>query len=405
MKIVVLGYGIEGKSARRFLKKKYPKATIEIRDAKISQSYLSGLETFDMLVRSPGIKYLLPEIQHAQKKGVKVTSATKLFFANAKCVTIGITGTKGKGTTTTILYQILKQASKNVYLVGNIGTPMLDIVPKLKKQSIAIVELSSFQLQDMDTAPHIAVVLEIVPDHLNYHKSMKEYVMAKSKIVSHQTKNDICVYVKNNSFARTIAQKGKGQKIPVDILRYGKEWQNDVIIPGVHNVYNSAVAAAVASALGISNYTIRKGLRSFRGLQYHLELVRTYKGVTYYNDSASTNPVSTVAALATAKVPKILIAGGADKNLDYSALKASLRKNTVKNIVLYGANKKKIAQQIGAGVLIVFAKDLQSALFIAISKANKGDAIIFSPASASFDMFKNSKERGHLFTNLVRALH
>lgn len=403
MKIAILGYGIEGRSAQKFLKKKYSSSKIEIRDKKRqSGRYLEDLGRFDIIVRSPGIKYLLPEIQNAKKNGVKITSPTRLFFKYARGSIIGITGTKGKGTTASMLYSILKCAGKDVRLAGNIGVPVLDILPNLSKKSIVIVELSSFQLQDMDISPHVAVILDIAPDHLDYHESMKEYVTAKSHIALHQKKNDVVVYIKNNLFARNIAKKSKGTKISVDVVREGEKLSNDVIIPGVHNMHNAAVAAAVARVFKIDENTIREGLRGFRGLPYHLEIVGQYNGVTYYNDSASTNPVSTIAALAAISGPKVLIAGGADKNFGYGILKNVIKNTNTYRVVLYGANRLKISSAIGRSARIVMAKKLPEAVTLAKNIAQKGDSVIFSPASASFDLFTDAKERGHMFNRLVR---
>lgn len=405
MKIAILGYGIEGKSARRFLKQKYPKARIEIRDKNLQgENYLKDLEQFDMIVRSPGIKYLSPEILSAEKRGVIVSGVTKIFFANAKGTIIGITGTKGKGTTATMLYSILKQAGKDVFLVGNIGKPMLGILPKLTKKSISIVELSSFQLQDLNISPHIAVILEIAPDHLNYHASMREYVEAKANIVANQKKNDICIYIKNNAFARSIAQKSKGKKISIDTKQDGKKFVKDIHVPGKHNLHNAAIASAIAKALKIDDRLIHKGLQSFRGLKYHMELVANKNSVNYFNDSASTNPVATVAALNAMAGSKILIAGGADKNFDYHILKNAVKNTNTRLIILYGANCFKIAHAIGSASRIIIAKNVSNALKIVANQVKSGESVIFSPASASFDMFSNSKERGKLFTKLVRSI-
>ena len=412
MNIAILGYGVEGKSARRFLKKRYPNASIEIRDVKKQgKQYLEGLERFDMIIRSPGIPYLTPEIQKAKQAGVTVTSATKLFFEElgrwtstwmSNVQVVGITGTKGKGTVATMLYQILKRAGKDAHMVGNIGKPALDILPRLQKKSIVIFELSSFQLQDLDRSPHIAAVLEIAPDHLDYHQSMKEYIDAKSNIVRYQSKKDLVFYFMGDKYSRAIAQKRKGRKIPVT-------WESDsqfrLRVPGEFNKRNAAVVVAVAHMLGINNTTIKNALLRFRGLPYHLELAREVRGVRYYNDSASTNPFSTKAAIGAISGPTILIMGGVDKGFHYSILKRPIAQYHVRAVVLYGANKDTIQHALcGTKAPVFMAKNLSHAITCAQKNAYAGDAIIFSPASASFDMFKNSKERGMAFTKLVRSL-
>lgn len=332
-----------------------------------------------------------------------------------------------------MLYQILKVAKKDVFLVGNIGHPALDILPKLKKNSIVIFELSSFQLQDLDHSPHIAVVLEIVPDHLDHHKFMKEYVDAKANIARYQRSGDIIFYTKENKYSRAIAQKSKGKSIPLT-WRPGRQVR--LRVPGEHNMRNAAVAIAVARAFGVDDVAIKKSLERFRGLPYHTELVREVRGVKFYNDSASTNPISTKVAIETIREPKILIMGGVDKGFDYGILRAPIIKHDVRRVLLYGANKKKIRDQLlnarnklnlkdssfynekkltkylkdlpadrQAKAVITMCSNLQSALKRAFMIANAGDAILFSPASASFDMFKNSKDRGRAFSRLVQSLH
>ncbi len=403
MKIAILGFGMEGRSAFAFLKNKYSQARIEIRDKNISPTYLKNLEKFDLIVRSPGIKYLLPEIQHAKQQRVEISSATKLFFDHAKGTIIGITGTKGKGTTASMLYAILKSAGRNTYLVGNIGKPMLGIISRLKKNSISIVELSSFQLQDLDSSPSIAVVLEIAPDHLDYHKNMKEYVEAKSRIAAFQKRDDTIFYLKENKWSRNIAEKSKARKRPIDFKKPGVINQSDLKIPGKYNFYNAVVAASVASHLGIKPKVIKNAIQNFKGLSHHLELVRELGGVRYFNDSASTNPISTKVALIAIPNPKILIAGGVDKNFSYGILKPALKSST-KLVILYGASKAKIAREIKGSVSIKFAKDLRTSIIEAKKFVENGDSILFSPASASFDMFKNSKERGKEFSKIVKGL-
>src|SRR3989344_3311479 len=258
MRIEILGYGVEGKSAERFFKRlgcRTPKCKIEVRDIKLQgKHYLKNLDKFDTIIRSSGIPYLSPQIQKARKQGVKITSATKLFFRDAKGKIIGITGTKGKGTTATLLYKILKAAEKNVYLAGNIGVPMLDILSKLKKNSITILELSSFQLQDLDCPPEIAIITDISPDHLDHHKSFKEYLVAKAQIVKNQnSERGEVFFFSDNKYSKFIAQKSRGKKIAVS------PDQNLILkIPGFHNLKNASMAAAVGRIFGVNENIIKK---------------------------------------------------------------------------------------------------------------------------------------------------
>ncbi|MEK7503336.1 MAG: UDP-N-acetylmuramoyl-L-alanine--D-glutamate ligase [Patescibacteria group bacterium] len=385
MKIAILGFGLEGESASEFLKIKYPKAQIEIRDKKFGENYLQGLDKFNLIVRSPGIKYLTPEIQKAKKRGVEISSPTKLFFKFKKGTIIGVTGTKGKGTTSTFIYSILKKSGKDVYLAGNIGYPALDILPKLNKDSVAVLELSSFQLQDLVYSPEVAVVLGIAPDHLDSHKNMREYVAAKSNIALHQKKNNAVFFIKNDKYSKWISQKSCGQKFAIDTSE------------------NSEIASCVARFLGCKEKHIKSAIKNFPGLRQHQEFIKEISGVRFYNDSASTNPVSTAYAI-DILTPEILIAGGKTKGFSYSWLRKTITQKSPKKIILFGENKYEIKKALGEKVSVKIVDNLSEAVRFSYEFAERGDVILFSPGSASFDQFKNSKERGEEFNKLVREL-
>src|SRR3990167_11303126 len=276
--IAILGFGQEGKAIFKYLKKspQYKNTGISILDKKTNKNYLKNLNRFDIIFRSPGVPYNLSEIQKAIKNGVKFSSSTDLFFQNAKkigCKIIGITGTKGKGTTSTLLYQILKSAKKDVYLAGNIGKPAIELLPKIKKKSIVILELSSFQLQDLNPpagGPDIAVILDIFPDHLDAHKNLKEYFEAKSNIAKWQKKSDKIFYFDDSKRSKLIA-------------------------------------ATIAKNLGIDKKIILKTIKNFKGVEHRLEFVRQIGNIIFYNDSASTNPYTAAAAIKAFSEPKVLI--------------------------------------------------------------------------------------------------
>ena len=474
MKIAILGFGREGKAILKFLKKsaRYKNAKISILDRKISKpphqirmgafstkkiksllwcggkDYLKNLAEFDVVFRSPGVPYNLPEIQNAikprsrasslrGKKGVKFSGGTDLFFNEISKIVrhdspqvIGITGTKGKGTTSTLLYKILKAAKKDVYLAGNIGKPALEILPKLKKNSIVILELSSFQLQDLKHSPDIAVVLNIFEDHLDSHKNFKEYAESKANIAKWQKKTDKIFYDANNKWSKWIAQKSPAKKIPVNSsLSNSREWfhkiKSIIKIPGEHNLKNAVMAATVAKSLGIPENIILKTVKNYRGMEHRLELVHSNilknVGMNFYNDSASTNPYTAAAAIrAFPNQPKILICGGKDKNLDYTPLAKALKNSNTKLVILFGENKEKIAKTIlrikNNELRIINVKNLNDAVKLAHKTAKlfiihnsirqPADIIhiIFSPAAASFDMFKDYKDRGDKFKKIVKGL-
>ncbi len=442
MKIAILGLGREGKAVLKYLRKnpQYKKAEISILDKKLDKNYLNNLAQFDVVFRSPGIPYNLPEIQNAVKKGVNFSSATQLFFEQLRGITqnkrgttqnndwyknikvIGITGTKGKGTTSTLLYKILKAAKKDVYLAGNIGKPAIEIMPKIKKNSIVILELSSFQLQDLEHSPDIAVVLNLFEDHLDSHKDFKEYVSAKANIAKWQKKTDKIFYDASNKWSRWIAQKSKAQKTPISLFQYSQEFKNKINIknlkiPGGHNLKNVIMAAAVARSLNIKPEIIKKVIKNYRGMEHRLELVnsKVLKNlrINFYNDSASTNPYTAAAAIrAFPNQPKILICGGKDKGLDYSPLAKALKNSNTKMIILFGENKKKIKKVISKQKLVIReVKNLNHAIQLAYKIAKSlvtgcqlPVTILFSPAAASFDMFKDYKDRGEKFKEIVKRL-
>lgn len=410
-RIAILGFGREGRAILRFLKNQNPATKAAILDRKLDKDYLKKLKQFDVIYRSPGVPYNLKEIQQAIASGVKFSSATDLFFKNAKGLVIGITGTKGKGTTSTLIYKILKVTGKDVYLAGNIGKPAIDILPKLKKNSITVLELSSFQLQDLKHSPHIAVVLDMFPDHMDAHKDLKEYFEAKSSIARYQIKKDKVFYAASNKYAKTIAAKSKGKKTAVYPKVFKLFKPEDIKTRGEHNFKNAVMAATVAASLGINKKVILKTVKNYRGLPYRLQLVKTLNGVKIYNDSASTNPMTTAAAVKSFKEKNILIMGGKDKGLDYKPVTKALKNSSIKLVILFGENKNKIAKAIKKShIPIELAKNLKTAIKSACQKAisyklkAKSSVILFSPGAASFDMFVDYKDRGKKFNEIVKKL-
>lgn len=413
-KIAILGFGKEGKAVLKFLKKspQYKNAEISILDQKLDKNYLKNLAQFDIIFRSPGIPYTLSEIQKAIKKGIQFSSATDLFFQTAKkigCKIIGITGTKGKSTTSTLIYKILKAAGLDAILAGNIGKPAIDILLKLKKDSVVILELSSFQLQDLKHSPDVAVVLDIFEDHMDSHKNFKEYTEAKANIAKWQKKSGKVFYFENNKYAKQIAKKSAGKKYAFSADKFNLFKQEDLKIPGFHNFKNAGIAAMVVKNLSIKPKIIKNVIKNFRGLEHRLEFVRKIGGISFYNDSISTNPHAAVAAIKSFKEPKILIAGGKDKNLDYSPLAKALKSSNTKLIILYGENKEKIIKTItkikNDELKIKNVKNLEQAVELAYKFTKSlNPVILLSPASASFDMFSDYKERGKKFKEVVMKL-
>jgi UDP-N-acetylmuramoylalanine--D-glutamate ligase len=364
------------------------------------------LKKFDTVFRSPGFYRLSPMLLEAEKAGVQITSATKLFFELCPAKIIGVTGTKGKGTTTTLIYEMLKVGGKSAYIAGNIGKPMLELLPKLKASDWVCLELSSFQLQDLTQSPHIAVVLNITSEHLDVHKDTGEYRSAKINIVRHQHRADYAVL--NSDFDTTKKLAGlSGAKLKWFSPRQLKIDVSKVKLRGPHNLENMAAAIAAAEIAGVSQRNIAKVAYSFAGLEHRLEPVRTVDGVQYFNDSFSTTPETAIAAIKSFSEPLTIILGGSDKGSDYTELgKVLSASNHVKNIILIGkmAPKIKAAIKDFSGKIVSGGKDMKSIVDQAKNLTRPGGVVVLSPACASFDMFINYKDRGNQFRDQVKAL-
>ena len=386
---------------------------------RLGPHYLDALEDFKTVFRTPGLLYLEPKIQKAKENGVEISSQTKLFFNRCGSPIIGVTGTKGKGTTATLIEEILKESGRRSYLGGNIGNPPIKFLDKLTKDDIVVLELSSFQLQDLEKSPHIAVVLDIKVDHLDVHQSEDEYIEAKRNIVKHQTKDDFAVINADYLTSADFASLSLGQtywfsrKKSVDlgafvsqnkiILRTENQEEEIIDIGGIqlrgeHNLENISAAITASYLAGADIESIKVAVRDFKGLEHRLEFVRVKDGVKFYNDSFSTTPQTTIAALKSFDEPIILLLGGSEKNADYQDLIKTIVQKKVKLIIPIGSTAKRIVPEIGE------TKSMQEALKIAKEKASSGDIVLLSPASASFDAFKNYKERGRIFKEEVLSL-
>ncbi len=421
--VAILGFGLEGKDALNFLRKRGAKITVFDRNEsieklnvndvswKLGQDYLKeGLNDFDLIVRSPGVYRYIPEIISAEESGVIITSPIKIFFDECPGKIIGVTGTKGKGTTSTLVYEILKAAGKNVYLAGNIGKPYLELLPELSSDSLVIMEMSSFQLIDMNVSPHIAVVLNITVDHLDWHKNREEYVEAKRNIVSHQKPSDYSLINEEYETSRSFAEFTKGKVIFFSKEFLDSKFKEKLLLRGEHNLENIAAAVSVGRILEVGDDKILETVKNFKGLEHRLELVSTVGGVTFYNDSFATGPQPTIAAINSFSEPETLILGGSDKGLDYADLAREIvKKKNIINIILVGDTRVKILDTFKDHVFKGEMFDLgYSSMDKIVKKAYevtpKGGVVILSPASASFDMFRNYKDRGNQFKKAVESL-
>ena len=405
-RIAILGAGREGRSLKKYLAKtkKYKQSDIVLLDRKNNPNYLARLEDYKTIFRSPGIHYLNEFIQKAIIKGSIISSATKLFFETTlkkgACI-IGITGTKGKTTTATLIYKILKAAGRKTFLAGNIGKPMMDTIDDIDKNTAVVLELSSFQLQDLHISPHISVVLDIAPDHQDIHKNFKEYVEAKSNIAKHQNKNNAVIFSRSNQYSIYIANKSAGKKIGISLADQDpllSRLEQIIKLPGKHNLKNAYFAAKIGRIMNVPKKIILKTIGNFKGIPFRIQKIKNQPVV--YNDSASTNPEATIAAIKAVK-PDLLIMGGLAKNLSYAKIGKFLKKSTIKTILLYGSNKKELARNMPKNISVKESPTLKY-LFKNYNKIMKQyKTILFSPASASMDQFKNYKERGKLFNEIT----
>lgn len=395
----------------------------------LGEDYLDRLEGQDVIFRTPGMRPDLPRLAAAVRAGAELTSEMEVFFRVCPCPIIAVTGSDGKTTTTTIIAELLKAAGKTVYLGGNIGKPLLPDAEMMEPTDFAVVELSSFQLMTMDRSPHIAVVTNLAPNHLDVHKSMGEYISAKENILLHQSAMDRVILNADNPIAAALSADPHGhltwfsrQREPegdaiflrgdtIYLRDGGGErpvlTRKEILLPGDHNVENyMAAIAAVKDFVPVG--VIRSFAPKFSGVEHRIELVRELDGVRYYNDSIASSPTRTMAGLKCFREKVILIAGGYDKHIPYDPLGPVVVEH-VKRLILTGATSPRIRQAVekapgyvqGSPIIEEY-HDFKDAVEAARAAAEPGDVVLLSPASASFDRFKNFMERGNYFKQIVR---
>lgn len=441
MRVAIAGYGVEGQSSYKYFVAKGDDVTIVTN--KVSPQYplpdgaqviveddaFNQLEDFDTVVRTPPMR---PDSIHTNGK---VWSATNEFFAMCPVPIIGVTGTKGKGTTCSLIASILRAAGHTVHLVGNIGTPALDVLSQIKEGDIVVYELSSFQLWDIEKSPHVAVILMIEPDHLDVHKDFDEYLEAKSNIRRFQWMGDICLYHPTNQYSRQIAATplvdGSVPEEEGGSLSFAHRYAvsdddqvyvrdgffcvqdrqicsiNNLQLPGAHNLENACAAMSVVTELwlDVTDDEYAKGLQSFTGLPHRLKFVRESDGVRYYDDSIATTPGSAIAALRSFSEPKVIILGGSDKGAAYEEIVDACSDTGTRVIAIgqTGARIAELCRQHGVAV-VREAGIMHDVVAVARREAKPGDIVILSPASASFDQYKSYSDRGDQFVAAVEEL-
>ena len=414
---------------------KIPKEVLDkVTDYHFDFSYgkdsLSKLNGFNIIFRAPSCMPTREELQREADNGAIVTTEIEMVIKIFPGKIVGVTGSDGKTTTTTLIYEILKNSGYNCYLGGNIGIPLFTKLAEMKPEDIVVLELSSFQLMGMEVSPDISVITNITPNHLNIHSSYEEYIDAKKNIFKYQNENGIVVLNNDNEITKSCKVEANGKvilfsskekledgvildndviKLCQDKLRRHILNTNDVILRGKHN-YENACAAIAATATLVEPEQAAKVIKEFKGVEHRLELVRELNGVKWYNDSIGSSPTRTIAGLNSFNERITLIAGGYDKNLDYAPLAAPILEN-VDNLVLIGQTAGKIFDSVkeesekqNKNINICMCETLQDAVATAKRVTKAGDIVLLSPASASFDMFKDFADRGNKFKELVNNL-
>lgn len=399
-------------------------------DLYLGENNLENLKGFSIIFRSPSCRPDTPEIVDEVRKGTVLTSEIEMLMQTCPATIIGITGSDGKTTTTSLIYEIIKQSGKKCYLGGNIGLPLFTKVREMTPEDVVVLELSSFQLMDMQISPHIAVITNISPNHLDIHKSYEEYIDAKKNIFKSQNENDILVINYDNEITKEFKNEANGKVIYFsrkskldDGIIYDDEKikkckdkvrrhilnVKDIHLRGVHN-YENVCAAIAATASLVEPEIQAKAIQNFKGVAHRLEFVREIDGVKWYNDSIGTSPTRTIAGLNSFDEKIVLIAGGYDKHLDYTPIAKPIVEN-VSKLILMGATAEKIEKVVrdeleaqGKDMPIYHCSSLNEVVNKAKEIATSDEIVLFSPASASFDLFKNFEERGNLFKELVNNL-
>ncbi|NLG83429.1 MAG: UDP-N-acetylmuramoyl-L-alanine--D-glutamate ligase [Firmicutes bacterium] len=466
-RVALLGLGLENLALARYLLAQGYEVVIcdrrdevelgerlqELRRAgvilRLGPDYLRNLEEFSILYRSPGLPLFHPALEAARAAGCRITSAIRLFFALCTVPIIGVTGTKGKGTTASLIFQILQQdrAEKGgrVWLGGNIGVAPFSFFEEIGPQDLVVLELSSFQLEDLDRSPAVGVVTNITPEHLapgdpnnpNYHRSFADYVAAKANILVHQGPEDVAVLNADDPRVQLLAPRTPGRKLwfgrPKEedgcyvgdrgqgrwiyLRRKGEEISlcpvSAVRLRGEHNLQNICAAAAAATAVGAGPDAVYEAVTAFEGLEHRLEFVREVEGVKYFDDSFATTPEASAVAIRAFSEPLVVIAGGADKGADYHPFAEAVVEGNVRAVILIGATAEKIRRTIEECSrekgrppvsLVEGPSTMEGIVDLARRLARPGDVVRLSTASASFGLFRNYKERGDLFKQAVRAL-
>ena len=454
--VLLLGLGQEGFATFRFLRERFPQQQIGLADQSpldqlnpeiaeairsdpqvrlhLGDHYLDSLVEYNVIVKSPGIPSTHPAIQQALELGTSITSHTALFFANCPATIVGITGTKGKSTTAALIHAVLEAGGLDTYLVGNMGNPPLNLLPQARADTIFVYELSSYQLEGLRQSPHVAVFLNLFPEHLDYHGSFEHYLQAKQNIIRYQSGRDYLVYNAASDILRGLVAETTTQRIPFSLesvlspgcfvadghilcdFPQGNCAQvmraEEISLFGTFNLQNVLAAVAVGKILGVSRETIAEAVHGFQPLEHRFERVGTYQGITFYNASIATVPQATIEHLnALGEDVQTVLLGGYDRHLDFSALGDRIITSQVRTLILFPTTGQRIweAVRLHEGTRATrlqpfFVHDMEEAVHLAYLHTEAGKICLHSPASPSFGLFRDYRERGKLFKHYVEHI-
>jgi len=438
-KLAILGFGKEGKSTYSFIRKYLPKKKLTIIDIKdvsndeifigdseiefvYGDDYLDNLVIYDYIIKAPGVS--LKDIKDIEIKR-KVTSQLELLLEVNRDNVIGVTGTKGKSTTVSLLYEVLKKQGKDVYLLGNIGVPVLDNIELYKEDTILIVEMSSHQLEFIEVSPHIGIILNLFQDHLDHAGDLEHYHDNKMRMFKFQNNNDIAIYCDDNDYLHNRIVNGCYDGILYDVrfddtiggehsvrIKDKSIYLNEEVLYtddnrnllGEHNLKNIMFVMTVAKLKGLDLSIAKKTICSFKGLKYRMECIGTYDDITYYNDTIATIPEATISAIEALKDVDTLIFGGMDRHIDYKEFISYLKKSTISNLVCMPTTGFNIGIVLKneCDKNIFFVNTLEEAYEVSKRKTSKGKICLLSPAAASYEFFKNFEEKGKAFEEIVK---
>jgi UDP-N-acetylmuramoylalanine--D-glutamate ligase len=435
MKIAILGFGLQGKSSLNYYRSPDNKITICDKnqpsdvpdgvDVVVGDNYLSNLDYYDLIIRSPGVHP--KDIVAANNEEIfkKVSSNTNEFISACPSKNIiGVTGTKGKGTTSTLITKMLEAGGKRVHLGGNIGVPPLDLLSSgINEEDWVVLELANYQLIDLKYSPHISICLMVKPEHLDWHTDVDEYYEAKTLLFRNQSAEDIAIYYADNDNSARIASTGAARKIPYFKAPGAMVAGNHIVIDGEpvirlselkmlgkHNYQNACAAVTTVWQINPDVGPIAQVLRDFSGLPFRIEFRQTVDEVAFFNDSYASAPPATIAAIQAVRSPKIMIIGGKDRGLDLKDLVDSIIDNqeTIKRIILIGESVNRVSEELTKASYDNFtvndSSDIKDIVVQAKSMAAPGDSVVLSPGFPSFDMFKNFEDRGLKFNDAVSGL-